>query len=303
MTSNQPDPTSANKFRTPLGYTKGAVLAYTKPGASKLIAYRLKNAGLNFNSIEFSVDRYQVDNYYTRFYDPIAEKYIPGVETTFDYLPTRNIGNIVAHVNYAVVVPFSEINGKPVSYVKSKLSLDGSSNVYNGDTLIFYKQEQFQNVDLYDGWVSYTNSWIGDNITTPDVEGYDEGTYDTYTLIPGYLEKVQGTSPTNQRSGVWIINIVNDIVFLTPSTEVNTNDRVQILDGKTFKSSIVFYDPILRAGQTVPTYRIFNTMNVSIGNPTTFNNGTTRFISNRDQYYKPRTQDKYLKFPQTGAFK
>jgi hypothetical protein len=302
MTSNQPDSTTASKFKIPLGYTKAAVLAYTKPGASKLIAYRLKNAGLNFNEIEFSVDRYQVDNYYSQNFNPTTGKYNLGTETTFDYLPTNNIGNIVSYVNYAVTVPFSEINGKPLSYILNNGGLDGEEFI-DGATLIFYKQEGFVNVDLYDGWVYYTDSWIGDNITTSAIEGYDSGSYDTYSLVPGYLEKAQQTAQTNQRAGVWTVNIANGIVFLTSTFEVNINDRVQILNGKTLKSAILYYDPILVAGQTVPTYKVYNFSGASISDQTTFNNGTTRFVSNRDQYYKPGTQDKYLKFPQTGVFK
>jgi len=303
MTSNQPDTTSVNKFKTPLGYTKAAVLAYTVPGAGKLVAYRLKNAGLNFNSVEFSVDRYLVDNYYSRFYDSAEKKYLPGQVTTFDYLPIKNVGKIVARVDFAVTVPFTEINGKPRSYILANGGIDGSNDFRAGTTLVFYKQEQFKNVDLYDGWVSYTSSWLGDNILTPAIEGYDSGSYDTYSLIPGYLEKVQGTAPVNQRGGVWTIDIVNDIIFLIPTFEVSSNDRVQILNGKTFLGSILYYDPILKYGQSVPTYRTYSSAGVAVSNPTTFNNGTTRFISNRDHYYKPNTQDKYLKFPQTGVFK
>ena len=55
MTSNQPG-SNTTTFNPPLGYTKAVVLAYTVPGASKLIAYRLRNSGINFSNIEFTVD-------------------------------------------------------------------------------------------------------------------------------------------------------------------------------------------------------------------------------------------------------
>ena len=88
MISNQPDPTSVSKFRAPLGYTKAVVLAYTKPGASKLIAYRLKQEGITFNNIEFTVDRYLVDNYYTTNFDltSIAFSIISGLRDSYSFM-------------------------------------------------------------------------------------------------------------------------------------------------------------------------------------------------------------------------
>jgi len=44
-----------------LGFTFGVVLAYTVPGASNLIAYRLQQSGISMNDLDFTVDRYQLD--------------------------------------------------------------------------------------------------------------------------------------------------------------------------------------------------------------------------------------------------
>jgi hypothetical protein len=52
-----------------LGLTRAVVLAYTVPGASKLIAYRLKNSGINFNNINFVADRYELDTTLSQHYD------------------------------------------------------------------------------------------------------------------------------------------------------------------------------------------------------------------------------------------
>lgn len=46
---------------TVLGFTYGVILAYTVPGASNLIAYRLLQSGITFNDIDFVVDRYQLN--------------------------------------------------------------------------------------------------------------------------------------------------------------------------------------------------------------------------------------------------
>jgi hypothetical protein len=52
-----------------LGMTRCVVLAYTVPGASKLIQYRLKSAGVNFNNIFFQTDRYNADYGMLEHYD------------------------------------------------------------------------------------------------------------------------------------------------------------------------------------------------------------------------------------------
>jgi hypothetical protein len=303
MTSNQPNPSTPNKFKTPLGYVKAVVLAYTKPGAAKLIAYRLKTEGINFNNIEFSVDRDRVDIIYKRNFDPVTRMYVKSAETTFDYLPSKNIGAIVARVNYATDTSYAKINGRSIAYINNLGGIDGVKNFEDGQTLVFTKQEGFLNPGPYDGWINYTNSFIGDDITTGTIEGYDSTPYDSYTVIPGYLEKFQGIATVNQRGGVWKINIVNETVFLTPILEVDTNQRVQVLTGKSYAGSILYYDPILKEGQTVPAYSQFDTSRIIVGRQTTFNNGSTKFISLRDRYYAPGSQDKYLNFPQYGVFK
>jgi hypothetical protein len=301
MTSNQPSGT-AGMFNPPLGFTKAVVLAYTVPGASKLIAYRLRNSGINFNNIEFSVDRYLVDNYYSQYYDQVTGTYIRGRETTFDQTPNTNIGTIVAKVTYAVTVPFSQINGRPVTYINNLGGIDGRKDYGNGDTIVFVKQEQFINPGPYDGWVNYQDLFLGDNVTTPSIEGYDSEAWDLYNVIPGYLEKVQGIATVNQRGGVWQINIVNGIVNLTPVLEILPNQRVSIIAGKSYASSILYYNPILSVGQTVPFYSVVKLGANAIKTATTFNGNSTKFFSYRDQYYTPGSQDKYLKFPQYGVF-
>ena len=301
MTSNQPDSNTATGFTTPLGYTKAIVIAYAQPGAGKKIAYRIQQSGIDFNRIEFTVDRYQLDNFYSENYDLTNDRYIRDRETTFDADSNINIGTIVATVTYAVSVPYSQINGRPIEYILANGGIDGVDNFADGQTLIFTKQEQFADAGPYDGWIDYSASYIGDNTETSIIEGYDSGSYDTYTVIPGFLEKSQGTSAVNRRGGVWRIDIVNDIVNLTFVQEIALYDRVRVLFGKTLSSAILFYSLDLQHGQTVPYYEVF-TNNPTIRIRTTFNNDTTKFFTYRDEYYEPGTQDKYVKFPQYGVF-
>jgi hypothetical protein len=300
MTSNQLSPTGTG-VAVPLGYTRAAVLAHTVPGASKLIAYRLQNSGINFNNIEFSVDRYFLDDFYSTNFD--GTKFKTGKETTFDALPVKNIGAIVAKVDYAVSVPFNQINGRPVEYIISSGNMDGANMFEDGQTLIFIQQQNYINGGPYDGWVNYTDAYLGDNILTAKIEGYDSEGYDVYSVIPGYLEKAQGISPINKRGGVWKINILNNIVNLTFVKEIATGQKVQILSGTTYSTSTMYYNNTLSQGQTVPYYSVFKYQaSAVIAHRTTFNGDSTKFFSYRDTYYAPESQDKYVKFPLTSPF-
>lgn len=301
MTSNQPDATTATGFTIPLGYTKAVVIAHAKPGQGEKIAYKIRKSNFDFNQIEFTVDRYQVDNYYSSNYNISSGAYIKDRETTFDSDQNINVGTIVTSVTYAVSVPYSQINGRPVDYIVANSGIDGIDNFADGETIIFTKQEQFIDAGPYDGWVDYSASYIGDNTETTVVEGYDSGSYDTYTVVPGFLEKSQGTSAVNRRGGVWRIDITGGIVNLTFVREITVYERVRVLFGRTLSSAILTYSLDLEPGQTVPFYKVF-VSNPALRIRTTFNNDTTKFFTLRDQYYEPGSEDKYVKFPQYGVF-
>jgi hypothetical protein len=301
MTSNQPDATTATGFTIPLGYTKAVVIAHAEPGQGEKIAYKIRKSNFDFNQIEFTVDRYQVDNYYSSNYNISTQAYIKDRETTFDSDQNINVGTIVAAVTYAVSVPYSQINGRPVEYIVANSGIDGIDNFADGETIVFTQQEQFEDAGPYDGWVDYSASYIGDNTETTAIEGYDSGSYDTYTIVPGFLEKSQGTSAVNRRGGIWRIDITNGIVNLTFVQEITVYERVRILFGKTLSSAILTYSLDLVPGQTVPFYKVF-TSNPALRIRTTFNNDTTKFFTLRDQYYEPGSEDKYVKFPQYGVF-
>lgn len=100
--------TSVQENGRVLGLTRAVVLAYTKPGASKLIAYRLKNSGFKLNSIDFVVDRYQWDNYLSKFYDTDTNRFLPSRDTTFDKYPNLGVGSDV--IVGSVIFPVTNSN-------------------------------------------------------------------------------------------------------------------------------------------------------------------------------------------------
>jgi hypothetical protein len=83
---------SVQEDGTVLGLVRCVVLAYTVPGASKLIAYRIANSGFEINQIPFIADRYQWDNYLARFYDSETNQFLPSIPTTFDKYPNLSAG-------------------------------------------------------------------------------------------------------------------------------------------------------------------------------------------------------------------
>ena len=297
MTSNQRGGTLT--FSVPLGYTQGIVLAYCQPNCSEKVAFRLNQSGLNFNSIEFVCDRYLIDNYYSTFYNYSTGLYIGGKESTFDAAPTSS--SVVSTANYGCTLPFNQINGRPVSYIQTNGGIDGIMNFSDGQTLIFIKQENFNNAGPYDGWVDYMDAFIGDNILTVQIEGYGSESYDSFTVIPGYLEKIQGTSQFNERGGLWQISIVNSVVNLVFVQEVELNQSITILGGKTYNGAIMYYNPIISGGQSVPQYSV-HTIRSLQNTKTTFNGDSTHFFTNRDQYYVPDSEDQYVKFPSNTVF-
>ena len=149
MVSEQPDLENPGQFLPPLGYVPAVVLAYTVPGASNLIAYRLKQSNINFNSIPFTTDRYQLDNYLTNNFDIELLDYKPGVECTIDQAPSvAELFKHVGTVDYAVTLPFERINSRYVDYINYAGGLDGVTDFADGDTLIFAQQENYPNAPI-----------------------------------------------------------------------------------------------------------------------------------------------------------
>jgi len=247
MTSNQPGTTAGSNFSPPLGYTRAVVLAYTLPNTSSLIAYRLKNAGVNFNQIKFKVDRYELDNYYTTNYNFTSNSFATSTETTFDAL-TKQVGAIVASVNYAVSIPFDQINGRNVEYIINNGGLDGVTDFGDGDTLIFYQQENFTPITPYDGWVNYSDGFIGNNIVT-GATGYGSEAYDVYSIIPGYNETAQAND-TFTGDGISTTYRITQTITNTNQVNVYVNNQLQNPTSYIVSGQLLSFN--IAPGNTVP---------------------------------------------------
>ena len=319
--------TSPQDNNKPLGFVNAVVLAYTIPGASKLIAYRLSTQGLLFNNIDFVVDRYQLDNRLSENYNISINSFYSSSETTWDRI--SRLGTINHNVNYAVTnLPFDNINGQTVSYVRGLGGLDGEIAFEDGDTLIFAQQDGY-------------NPALNPLIIVQANEGWNNA---NGSVIPGYLEKSRGLAAINQRAGVWRIRITtpDGIVLPTQSSdfgsdsvgfdsrlydfsvdwfnppafptqlvtlefveEINLGDQVQINDGQSRGDTIMFYDPVLKNGRSVPEFSLLDTDRGVRTVFTKFDNNGTKFFNNSKRYIyqAPQQNNKYLKFPKYGVFK
>ena len=87
--------TSVQEDGNVLGLIRCAVLVYTQPGASKLISYRLQNSNFEISDIPFVADRYQWDNYLSKYYNTETNSFEPSIPTTFDKYPSLASGSAV----------------------------------------------------------------------------------------------------------------------------------------------------------------------------------------------------------------
>jgi len=124
-----------------LGFTRGVVLAYTKPGASKLIAFRLSKHDVSFNKIDFIADRYQLDHTLSKNFDIATKEFIESKETTFDRLPQTQWPN-AGSVDFAFTIPFNEINGRTLEYIARMGGIEGAT-IKTGQRAIFYIQRNY----------------------------------------------------------------------------------------------------------------------------------------------------------------
>jgi hypothetical protein len=298
-----------------LGFTRAVVLAYTKPDASALIAYRLRTANFNLNEIDFTVDRYQLDNILSDNYDVAAGEFLTSTETTFDRYPgLASIFVEVGTVDFALSIPFEQVNKNTISTIRELGGFDGLRNIKLGQTVVFAEQEFYRDQndvgDYNQGWSQVQTLWdevswdydvdVSDNDNplgdpTPGV-GWDQAQY-----VPGYNENNFNPAVANQRIGIWTVTInEDDIVTLEFVQTVTPYQKLYVRNGFTYGGTNIYYDPIVKPDRVIPNYSIIP-QQIKI-QYTTFDGNGTRFYDNRDEYVLPGTGDKYIKFTKTGVF-
>jgi hypothetical protein len=310
-----------------LGFIKACVLAYTVPGASKLISYRLKQTNINFRNVDFVIDRYQLDNYLTTYYDVEQQKYLASFETTFDRMPTvSDLYPFAGAVHYAVTVPFDQINNRTVNYIVSHGGVDGVTTFSEGDLLVFARQELFVlppesdvgyvkdpfdetnfdsfgfNLDVYPEEYTSPNDGWNDDDGLYGVDLYDAEPYSLSTVVTGWNDKLLNPELINQRGGIWKIKITDGLVKLEFVQEVMLDQYVQVAQGQSYGGTKLYYNYSYTSGHTAPEYIQLTNRQFREDETTRFDKGSTRFYNNRDQFAKPDTNNKYLVFPKETMY-
>lgn len=124
-----------------LGFTPAWVIAYTKPGRSKEIAYNISNQfGNQLNRVDFEVDRYELDKLLSIHWDSETEQWTPEpAETTFDSVLHYQITAFSPGLGYAIGDQIT-IDGTAVGGVTGSNNIVltvGDVNEYGGITYIF----------------------------------------------------------------------------------------------------------------------------------------------------------------------
>jgi hypothetical protein len=306
MTSRQPD-------GRVLGFTRAVVLAYTKPGASELIAYRLRDQNINLNEIDFTVDRYQVDNVLSDNYDVSAGAFITSTETTFDRYPASPSYPDAGTVDFALSIPFELVNKNSIISIRELGGFDGLRNIKSGQTIVFAEQEFYRDqndVGSYNqGWSQVQTLWdsepwdydidVSDNDfplgdPTPGI-GWDQAQY-----VPGFEENDDDPTVANQRIGIWEVSVdEDDIVTLIFVRTIVFREKLYVRNGFTYGGTNIYYEQDPKPN-IIPNYRIIS--QAIRTQYTTFEGNGTRFYDNRDKYVLPGIGDKYIKFTKTGVF-
>ena len=271
-----------------LGLINAAVICYTEPGKALETAFKISRSNYAISEFDAVLDRYVWDNNLTEYYDTTLGSFVGSAETTFDKFVTITPYPLVDTVNYAVSIPFSEINGRTLDHVVS-LGLDGiTAGIASGQKLIFVKQEDYSTLSDDEAWTRYTTPF--------DESGFDSVSFDEATIIQGY----DGSS-VNERVAVYTISITSNIVTLTKTLDVVDNDRIDILrGGVAYGGQSLYLNPSILDGNTVPTFSKME--DITEGSQTSFDNNGTRFFAYKDVYAGPDDNDAYIKWPQVGVF-
>jgi hypothetical protein len=310
-----------------LGFIKACVLVYTVPGASKLMAYRLRTAKINFSNIDFVIDRYQLDSHLSTYYDIENEQFYTSTETTFDRMPTvSELYPYAGTVNYAVTVPFDRINNRTVDFLMMNGGIDGVITFKDGDYLVFARQELYVlppeldfgyvkdpfdeinfdmisfNMDVYPEQYTSPNDGWNDDDGLYGAELYDESPYSLSTIVTGWTDKLLNPDLINKRGGIWKIVITDNVVKLEFVKEVELNQYVQVTAGRSYGGTKLYYNYSYRDGFTSPEYIQLTNEQRRDDQATRFDKGSTRFYNNRDQFDKPETNNKYLIFPKKKMY-
>ena len=302
-----------------LGFKRALVMAYTLPGKSAEIAYRVGQIASDFNLIDFTVDRYEWDTVLSENFlkSPVAgsgtitgninSNIIVGNSTSFT---TELIPNNTIYVsNVAVGNVLTVSNATTLTLTANSIS-NLSANSYSHSTNAFI----LNNFIYATGNISAsTNSNIITGITTNITgNGIISGTINSKNITGiNTLFAAQLTIGKN-------LYVAGNSIGIITSISSNTQLTVDTVLGSTISNvsytadgSTTIFSREINVNDTI----VVNT-NVILGTVKTINSNTNLVLysnslstvsnvaflhTDRDTYTVPMQGDKYLKFPQIGV--
>jgi hypothetical protein len=282
-----------------LGFTPSWVIAYTKPGRSREIAYYLQTQfGQQLNNIDFDVDRYILDRTLSRNWDTETQHWTPKANlTTFDRFNTSGY-TFIGQVQLATSLAYADVNARTIDYINSLGGIDGRVNIVDGDTLIFVVQEDYANYSsIDDAWQDYEYPFDNANVNG-EVGSFDHadlnntpGAFDYAVTIPN--------SPVDQRMAIYTIHIdpITGLISLELTTQPVVNDYVQIVRGTFYRSAQLYYPGSPGEGLTQISWLPLLTI---VTAETVFDGNSLKFEEPVDMYDPTDTYDKYLVFPKSN---
>jgi hypothetical protein len=186
--------TSAQTDGRVLGFTPAWVMCYTKPGRSRQIAYYVQTQFQGqLNAVDFKVDRYVMDRTLSRNWDTATQDWTPTPSlTTFDRYGSGQFP-FVGSVDIATRQAYADINNRTLEYIADLGGLDGQLANIDGDTIVFVKQEYYNNYSTPDlAWQDYIDLY--GNAYSPETAGeyFDE----SFTIPGGYTYECTNTYVT-----------------------------------------------------------------------------------------------------------
>lgn len=313
MTSRQPD-------GRVIGFTRALVLCYTNPGRSAEIAYRVKQVQDTFKLIDFTIDRYELDNILSTYFLKAPATGTGTISANTQSKTVTGIGTDFTHELYPDKTLY--VSNTAIGIVKTVsnstvLTLTANSGANVSSSAFTYSTNLF----AYNSFVSATG-----NITANTNSNLLVGT-NTTVVYSGTISgntgnaTITGTNTTfasNLRIGDQLyysgnLTTIGTIVTIISDTRLVLSDQLSATitsttyasDGNNtkFLQELFVGDTILVGNTIVGTVKSIssNTNAVLTGNAYATVSNTAYQHSSSDPYTVPGQGEQYLKFPQVNV--
>jgi Putative Ig domain len=264
--------TSRQENGTVLGFTRALVLAYVNPGRAKECAFRLAQNFVDFNLIDFTIDRYEWDSILSDNWIKGTEAGTGGIsasnETAEIFGDTSNIAvsadnDLITSDDTLISADNTEISGSESAFT---LELSPNAVIYVGNTVIGTVSAVVDNYQL--------------NLTANSTI-----TFFSEPFSYGNQFLLDGVEPG------------------TGGITANTSSNILVGTSTIFGEELHLGDKIYADSTLIGVVQtITDNVHITLSNVSTSNIGGAQYShTRRDPYTVPGQGDKYLKFPQVGV--